>query len=72
MFDLYSGNVGHLPHRAALPLLVSTSVQATALAAPPVRSTAHRGDRPGTKEFPASAGFFVWCVALLRAKARNR
>ena len=32
MFDLYSGNVGHLPHRAALPLLVSTSVQATALA----------------------------------------
>ena len=32
MFDLYSGNVGHLPHRAALPLLVSTSVQGTALA----------------------------------------
>ena len=32
MFDLYTGNVRHLPRNAALPILVSTSVQATALA----------------------------------------
>jgi protein TonB len=32
MFDLYTGNVRHLPRNAALPILVSTSVQGTALA----------------------------------------
>jgi protein TonB len=32
MFDLYTGNVKHLPRKAALPILVSTSVQGTALA----------------------------------------
>lgn len=32
MFDLYTGNVRHLPHKAALPLMVSTGVQGTALA----------------------------------------
>ena len=32
MFDLYTGNVKHLPHKAALPILVSSSVQGTALA----------------------------------------
>jgi len=33
MFDLYTGNVKHLPRKAALPILVSSSVQGTALAA---------------------------------------
>ena len=33
MFDLYTGHVKHLPHKAALPILVSSSVQGTALAA---------------------------------------
>ena len=33
MFDLYTGNVKHLPHKAALPILVSSSLQGTALAA---------------------------------------
>jgi len=32
MFDLYTGNVKHLPRKAALPILVSSSVQGTALA----------------------------------------
>ena len=32
MFDLYTGHVSHLPHRPALPIVVSTSIQATALA----------------------------------------
>jgi len=32
MFDLYTGNVKHLPRRPALPILLSTSVQGTALA----------------------------------------
>ena len=32
MFDLYTGTVRHLPRNAALPILVSTSVQGTALA----------------------------------------
>ena len=33
MFDLYTGKVKHLPHNAAVPILVSSSVQGTALAA---------------------------------------
>jgi len=33
MFDLYTGNVRHMPHRTAVPFLVSSSVQATAVAA---------------------------------------
>lgn len=32
MFDLYTGNVRHMPHRTALPILVSSSVQGVALA----------------------------------------
>jgi hypothetical protein len=33
MFDLYTGNVRHMPHRTALPILVSSSVQGTVLVA---------------------------------------
>jgi len=33
MFDLYTGNERHMPHRTAVPILVSSSVQGTALAA---------------------------------------
>lgn len=32
MFDLYTGNVKHMPHKAALPVVVSASVEATAVA----------------------------------------
>jgi hypothetical protein len=31
MFDLYTGNVRHMPHRTAVPILVSSSVQGSAL-----------------------------------------
>ena len=33
MFDLYTGNLRHMPHRTAFPILVSSGVQGTALAA---------------------------------------
>lgn len=32
MFDLFTGNVQHVPSRPAIPILVSTSIQGTALA----------------------------------------
>ena len=32
MFDLYTGNLRHIPHRAALPVVVSASLEGTAVA----------------------------------------
>ena len=32
MFDLFTGKVQHVPSRPAIPILVSTSIQGTALA----------------------------------------
>ena len=59
MFDLYTGNVRHLPRNAALPILVSTSVQGTALAVITLMSFLI-----ATRELPAAPDVLAFVAEL--------